>query len=595
MFKKILSHLSHSSLFLSSPRFLVFKTSLHFSNPPQSSSSTTSSSSSSPPQFSKDLYLKQLTSDREELEKERSEGIDSAVQYSKRKSREQEVLTSSIDFAQISLQNLSLFPSEFRHPDELRYYVGSVKFRLTEENLLKCLNGYIKFAPQLAQGLFELDNSNNQPLDSAKEAVRNENHQEIDKYNQKKHNNILEGSQKVFPSEESQQKSTGSESNDANEIKLSTPLSSSDLSSFSSFILLLRNHFPSSSSASLLISAALFGDLYCVGEKGGYWEGLERKVLFMREKLKIDDFLIIFGCFARQKEGSEFFYERSEETIENGWNALGIEGLVGIMKCFYRVRLGTTRFVLRLLEKMEERLGEAGKECLIDFFEVYVHSSYVKEEVVGLVEEKFLKMLEGLSIVDMGRIASAFGTYRGSPSLFAILEKRIIGLLTPEAAKIQTRTKLDSVISLEELKMLLAGFMYTSRGSKPFFESLKPFLLLYLDELTTIEHSKLFKVVSMSGYQKEKGLQNYLEKKMVDRLKQVKEISVEEIMEIVKSTCTSRQGSREMFKLMELVVGYKLEEICKNSQVGMQIYRYYEHSGLCSSELILKMERKLVD
>lgn len=406
-----------------------------------------------------------------------------------------------------------------------------------------------------------------------------------------------------------------------NDIKLSNPLSTSDLSSFSSFLLLLRSHFPSTSSSSLLLSAAVFGDLYCVREKEGFWEGLERKVLFMREKLKIEDFLSIFGCFSRQKEGSEYFYERSEETIENGWGTLGIEGLVGIMKSFYRVRLGTTTFVVRLLGKVEERLGEAGKTCLIDFLEVYVHSSYLKEKVMKLVEERLLEMLEELSVVDIGRITTAFGTYRGSASLFTVFEKKIISHLSSESTKIQTETqtltsnedplgskpaktqtetqkmasKEDPLISLEELKLLMSGFLYTSRGSKVFFETIKPCLLHYLEELNTIEHSKLFKVVSMVGSQKERALLGYLEKKIVGRLKEVKEIRVEEITEVVKNTCLSRQGSREMFKLMELVVGYKMEEICKNPEAGRQIHRSYELSGLCSNELMVKLERKLVE
>jgi hypothetical protein len=554
-------------------RLSAFKFSFSSSTPPQEPPFTTSDPPQEPP-FSKELYLKELTSDREALEQERTECLDAVAQYSKRKAKEIEVLTASIDFAKVSVENLTLFPSEFRHPDELRYYVGSVKHRLTEENLLKCLNGYIKFAPILAQGLFELENP-----DTTKERIpKSSINENIPFYNMNKSNDP--------------QKIEGNNDNSEHlGSNLSTPLSASDLSSFSNFIMLIQSHLPSAS-MKFTLAAAFFADIYCLQKKDGFWEILERKVLFFREKLKIEDFLLIFGCFTRQREGSEYFYERSEEIIENKWGSLDTPTLIGILKSFYLVRYGTTRFVVRLLEKLEEGLAEIGKTSLIDFLEVYVHSSYMKEKVIEMLEEKFKKM-EGLSIGEIGRIATAFGSYRGSNALFAVLEDRARAAMGKD---LRIEIKNDTpTISLEELKIILSGFLFSSRGSKDFFETIKPILLHYIEQLTPIEYSKLFKFLSTNGYLKEKPMQIYLEKKIVARLKEIKEINAEEIAEIVKNVCISRHGSRELYKLMELVVGHKIDEICNHPKAGSQIYRYYETSGLCSSELLGMLERKLVE
>ena len=52
----------------------------------------------------------------------------------------------------------------------------------------------------------------------------------------------------------------------------------------------------------------------------------------------------------------------------------------------------------------------------------------------------------------------------------------------------------------------------------------------------------------------------------------------------------TRIGSRELYKLLELVIKYRFDDIKANDVVLKSIYVHYTKSGLCSPELLEKIE-----
>ena len=83
------------------------------------------------------------------------------------------------------------------------------------------------------------------------------------------------------------------------------------------------------------------------------------------------------------------------------------------------------------------------------------------------------------------------------------------------------------------------------------------------------------------------------EEEIVKTLRNIKDISVEEITLIVKVFCTTRSGSREFHKLLETAVLSRLDDLKKNMNLMYQIGFTFEESGLCSIDT-LKILKKQV-
>jgi hypothetical protein len=101
----------------------------------------------------------------------------------------------------------------------------------------------------------------------------------------------------------------------------------------------------------------------------------------------------------------------------------------------------------------------------------------------------------------------------------------------------------------------------------------------------------------LHGYHKQGNLPKTftrdIEEGVVKTLRNSKDISLEELVLIVKVFCTTRTGSREFHKLLETVVLQRLEDLKKNMELLYQIGFKFEESGLCSLDT-LKILKKHV-
>ncbi len=53
---------------------------------------------------------------------------------------------AKFDMAKIITENVNIMPERnFNHPDEMFYYIENLRTRMSEENIDKCLDGFLYF------------------------------------------------------------------------------------------------------------------------------------------------------------------------------------------------------------------------------------------------------------------------------------------------------------------------------------------------------------------------------------------------------------------------------------------------------------------
>lgn len=132
--------------------------------------------------------------------------------------------------------------------------------------------------------------------------------------------------------------------------------------------------------------------------------------------------------------------------------------------------------------------------------------------------------------------------------------------------------------------------MHTYRGSLRLFKILRDKFIIFLPELTTVEVARIVKSLYLIEFDDKEIYKRY-EDRVIYQLQGVDEITLEEILEISKSYTLTRNGSRKLYKLLEIVMTHRWEEISKDHKVMKELYVYYSKSGLCSESLMGLMEK----
>ena len=181
-----------------------------------------------------------------------------------------------------------------------------------------------------------------------------------------------------------------------------------------------------------------------------------------------------------------------------------------------------------------------------------------------------------LSFETSCKLGKAFGKEKGSKEIMNYLQKTLI--------------ELERDFTEKEIILILEGFIYHYRASDDLLK--KTLKSIKIENLDVIQQCNLVKALNIMDFNDSK-LNNILEKHIVNTLKDIKNIKINEITEILITYCITRNGSRELYRLLELVINYKLKSIAKDPKILNKIHICYMTSGFCNNDLLLKIESLL--
>lgn len=361
-------------------------------------------------------------------------------------------------------------------------------------------------------------------------------------------------------------------------LSLADKIGSKDLENiyYKQFLIILRDNVSLISEPANLLLIAQFLDIFCVSEQK-IWEVFERKVLNKHLSISDKDLVQIFLHFSNQKEGSEYFYDRYEEFFKARLAKMSFNDLYLIFQGYFNSKLGTKEFIVALIEEIKNKINDAPPQNLIKLAYYYNQAQNVSMNFVSLLEEKIIEKIDQLSFEDFANCGVAFGIRDSHHKLFKLIEENIM-------KNIKDLTPL-------KIKKILEALAFNYRGSVELLLFLKPHVLdniNYFEYVDLANINKSYFIMEVLDPQDE--FYKIIEKKIVRHLKDLNNVKNEELIEFVKCFCVSRNASREFYKLMELVVEYKIKDLIRTPDYISTIYEFYSSSGFCSPELLQKLQ-----
>ena len=424
--------------------------------------------------------------------------------------RKQEVELSGFDSAQVLRQNADLLTNrEFKTLKDLLGFVSGLRVRISEENLMKCIKGFIGFSDQVEPG-------------------------------------ILEDFQ------------------------------------FMEFLEIIQSNINLISQDKNLLILVQFSDLYCITNEE-YWETLERKVFSRVDQMDLKESVIpIMQGFSNQNEGSDHFYDSLEGIFLSHLNELDFSDKVNISQAYFKVKKGTIDFFLQINDKVIKEIETcASFEQIGTLSHIFKKMKNKNLESFNLMKKRLFHLLQSQEGPKLGwrsacQIAEGFGFEYGDKEFFKVLETEIFR----EIGEIDPQVHLEPIIN---------GFIRTFHGSEELFEKLKPIIIENLALFNIKQTTQIVSSFHIAEYD-DRRFFHQIERYVVQRLKDVQAITVAEIYDIVKCYTVTRVGSREIYKLLEIVIKFRFEDIKKDHEVLKGLYVYYTKSGLVSPELLRDLE-----
>ena len=362
-------------------------------------------------------------------------------------------------------------------------------------------------------------------------------------------------------------------------ISLSDKIDSKELENvyYKQFISLIRDNIDLISESRNYLIIAKFLDLFCVTDSV-LWEKFERKIINKQHSISLKDFIEIFLHFSNQMEGSSYYYDRCEEVFQANFEKLTFKDFFYILQGYFNAKYGTKEFMVALQVKIKSLLNEATPQELIKLVYIYNKAQGDFSGFISLIEEKIRKNMDKLSFDDLSNCGIAFGLEDFSSNIFALIEERMMKDIVTE-------------INPLKIKQILESLAYNYKGSKQMMMFLKPHILSNILYFSPIDLAKIVKsYYIIDAIPKNDDFFRIMEKKIVVHLKDINNIKPDELMEFVRSYCVTRNGSREFYKLLELVVNHRFRDIIKNPEYIHGMYDFYSTSGFCSPELLKKFE-----
>ena len=453
--------------------------------------------------ISQKQYYEKIKKEREEYESEK-EKIEKQYQYEEqRDKREFEVNVAQVDYARIRQENVNIvFTESFKHLEELYYFISNLRVQLSEENIRKCLEGFLTLAERI----------NSKDLEKPQ---------------------------------------------------------------FHDFVEILAKNVMFFSSNETLILLMRFADLYIV-EDETLWKNLERKIFQRFQQFTPDELISCVIHFSNQNEGSEVFYDQFEKVITPHLSNLEVGRLVALAQAYYQVKKGTASFFSQVHKEIKDKMDSATRSDLVRLCIVYSSLNVAdKYTTFERLEDLIKNKIDEFNISEICIIAEAFGFDHGSEEFLLLLQEKVLEKL-PE-------------LEFEQFILVLRGFIYTFRGSRKLFDEMKSRIEMFLPRLELTPLALIGKAYHITEND-DKAFEALLERHVISSLKRLDQLTTEDLYEVASSYNVTRTGSRELYKILEFVIRDKLEEIAKNTDVARGLYYLYTTSGLCSPELLKKLQ-----
>lgn len=436
------------------------------------------------------------------------------IEVSENQVRKQgEVTLQTVDYKQIIISNIDLIPSKtFKDFNDFKETFKKIQFgqiRVTEENLVKVVNGCLDYADQMMQELVEM------PL-------------------------------------------------------------------FDSLLDDLANSLGYFTEVDNIILVARFMDLYCL-EKEELWGGLESIVSTKEPYMSMEQLIEVLNHISNQNEGSEHFYDKMEVRFTKDLSTIPTPKLVDILVAYYNHKSGRKTFVYDLLESFKSRMenGEALLEIpeltklSIVITEMSEEFSSHKKAVFEFIEKNVFINKSKLTFQSSCLLAKGFGYENGSASFFKLLDQATL----PELKE----------VDFEGFRNYVIGFLISYKISDQGFEILDSKMAPFLQNFTEIELAKIAKAYFTLGKENCEVVRQIEHKILYGLYNNGAEMDKETLFEIVHSYCITRIGSRELYRVLELVLVRRLKELAMETDLFDDLIFIYEETGLCSKELLKRM------
>ena len=360
---------------------------------------------------------------------------------------------------------------------------------------------------------------------------------------------------------------------------------SSELSTpnFQAFLTQMRARVEGFESPQTLLLLTRLLDVTCV-DYPELWAKVERKTLKIWDKLSLESALTTIKMFANQGEGTEDLYLAFEAKLKEHRDSLELSQIVDSMQCFFNSGKGTVLFMDQLLELTLEKLRTLPDPDFIALGKLCVVLSGFSKDFAGQRNVPSLYVNIGRAIARAPhKLTPESACYFGLSFGFERGSKRFLGLLM-RAAEQRLPTKDPSVF-----RESCEGFLFTYRADEEFLDKLLQDWEPLIPSLSPGFLAKMDKSLYIIEQEK-RPASAVIQAKVLGLLKtQAAEMPIEDLIEIALAYNLTRSGSREFYRVLELVLKERLDEIARQPETLEKLIRMYTESGLCNIAFLEKM------
>ena len=352
-----------------------------------------------------------------------------------------------------------------------------------------------------------------------------------------------------------------------------------DTPMFNYFLDTLRREIALFKEETAILEVLKFMDLYCV-DYPELWVKLDKQFRKYCKFWSLNIIIELTCSFSNQDQGSDQLYDLVEKRILNYMDNLTSEEQLMALKSFFNVKRGTRDFIGKLLKRLSLHLDDEEFSFELDYLlNIALVMEYLGEEFLTLkgelfeiIEERIIERKEELDLAYSAAFARCFGLDYGSEKLFYVLE-----LMASENI---------GKFTLEEYRLYTEGLVFTYRISDKHLDSLLEQFSSFKSSLSPTFLSKLSKSLHILEKDKHKVVKD-IEGALIGIMRNNPQmISKEDAYQMAFCYSLTRNGSREFYKLLEMILANRLNEWVTDGPFIARLYRIYEKSGLCSHQFL---------
>lgn len=330
--------------------------------------------------------------------------------------------------------------------------------------------------------------------------------------------------------------------------------------------------------------AARFMDLYCV-DKPSLWHVLETQILAKKDKFVIGDLIEIVLSFSNQGEGTEMLFDTLEVRMLREMRSLSMQQLVDMLVSYFNRKMGRKEFLLKMLTEIIHMLKmdvikvelEVLRKLSLVISELDELFDPIKVKLFDLIEERIIRNKPDLKFEDCCLFSKAFG--------FDFITQRLLRVLDAISEDELPRA------NFEQIRLYIDGFLLTYKISNKSFAVLDEKLPAMLPSLSLVESVRIAKAYYMLGFEKQPLVQLIEQKVLMSLYNEWETLEPTTLFDIVHSYCLTRLGSRELYRVIELVLSQRLHELGKDRELIQRLIAIYRESGMCTHQFLDKLKK----